>query len=68
MRDLLSVQTAEAYVGKYYSQDYIRRKVLRQTDEEILEQDKLIETRNQSGHHPRSSRDADRSCNRTTNS
>ena len=36
-------QTAETYVGKYYSQDYIRRKVLRQTDEEILEQDKLIE-------------------------
>ena len=31
------------YVGKYYSQDYIRRKVLRQTDEEIIEQDKLIE-------------------------
>ena len=40
---LTLVQTAEAYVGKYYSQDYIRRKVLRQTDEEILEQDKLIE-------------------------
>ena len=36
-------QTAEAYVGKYYSQDYIRRKVLRQTDEEIIEQDKLID-------------------------
>ena len=40
---LTLVQTAEAYVGKYYSQDYIRRKVLRQTDEEIIEQDKLIE-------------------------
>ena len=40
---LTLVQTAETYVGKYYSQDYIRRKVLRQTDEEILEQDKLIE-------------------------
>ena len=39
---LTLVQTAETYVGKYYSQDYIRRKVLRQTDEEILEQDKLI--------------------------
>ena len=37
------VQTAEPYVGKYYSQDYIRRKVLRQTDEEIIEQDELIE-------------------------
>ena len=40
---LTLVQSAEAYVGKYYSQDYIRRKVLRQTDEEIIEQDKLIE-------------------------
>ena len=35
-------QTAEPYVGKYYSQDYVRRKILRQTDMEILEQDKLI--------------------------
>jgi hypothetical protein len=34
--------TAEPYVGKYYSQDYIRRKILRQTDEEIIEQDVLI--------------------------
>ena len=37
------VQVAEPYVGKYFSQDYIRRKILRQTDEEILEQDKIIE-------------------------
>jgi hypothetical protein len=36
------VQVAEPYVGKYFSQDYIRRKVLRQTDVEILEQDALI--------------------------
>ena len=36
-------QTAEPYIGKYYSQDYVRRKILRQTDVEILEQDKLIE-------------------------
>ena len=36
-------QTAEPYIGKYYSQDYVRRKILRQTDIEILEQDKLIE-------------------------
>ena len=40
---LTLLQAAEPYVGKYYSQDYIRRKVLRQTDMEILEQDKLIE-------------------------
>ena len=37
------VATAEPYVGKYFSQDYLRRKILRQTDEEILEQDQLIE-------------------------
>jgi len=40
---LAMVQTAEPYIGKYYSQDYVRRKILRQTDIEILEQDKLIE-------------------------
>ncbi len=33
---------AEPYVGRYYSQDYVRRKILRQTDEEILEQDELM--------------------------
>ena len=37
------VATAEPYVGRYYSQDYVRRNVLRQTDAEILEQDKIIE-------------------------
>ena len=36
------VATAEPYVGKYYSQDYVRRKILRQTDQEIIDQDKLI--------------------------
>ena len=35
--------TAEPYIGKYYSQDYVRRRILRQTDEEILEEDKKIE-------------------------
>ena len=34
---------AEPYVGKYYSNDYVRRKILRQTDIEIEEQDALIE-------------------------
>ena len=38
-----NVANAEPYIGKYYSQDYVRRKILRQTDEEILEQDALIE-------------------------
>ncbi len=36
------VSMAEPYVGRYFSQDYLRRKVLRQTDEEIVEQDVLI--------------------------
>jgi hypothetical protein len=36
------VSMAEPYVGRYFSQDYLRRKVLRQTDEEIVEQDILI--------------------------
>ena len=39
---LASLATVEPYIGKYYSQDWVRRKVLRQTGEEILEQDKLI--------------------------
>ena len=36
------VAQAEPYVGKYYSQDYIRRHILRQTDQEIIEQDFMI--------------------------
>ena len=35
--------TVEPYVGKYYSQDYVRRRIIRQTDEEIIEQDEKIE-------------------------
>jgi len=43
MNERLSlVATAEPYVGRYYSQDYVRRHILRQTDMEIIEQDKLI--------------------------
>ncbi len=33
---------AEPYIGKYYSQEYIRTKILRQTDGEIVEQDEQI--------------------------
>jgi len=39
---LTLLQTAQPYIGKYYSQDYVRRKILRQTDMEIIEQDKII--------------------------
>ena len=41
--------TAEPYIGKYYSQDYVRRKILRQSDEEIIEQDKLIKREIEAG-------------------
>jgi hypothetical protein len=40
---------AEPYVGKYFSQDYLRRKILRQTDDEIIEQNKLIEQEIEAG-------------------
>ena len=42
-------QLAEPYVGKYYSADYVRRQILRQTDEEIIEQDALIEKEIENG-------------------
>jgi hypothetical protein len=35
--------TMEPYIGKYFSVDYARRKVLRQTDAEIIEIDEQIE-------------------------
>ena len=37
------LQTVEPYIGRFYSQDYVRRHVLQQTDNDILEQDELIE-------------------------
>ena len=39
---MAAATAAEPYVGRYYSQDWVRRKLLRQTDEEILEQDKIM--------------------------
>jgi hypothetical protein len=38
-----TLATIEPYIGKYYSVDYVRRKILRQTDVEIKEIDKQIE-------------------------
>ena len=40
---LATLATIEPYIGKYYSNDYVRRKILRQTDSEILEIDEQIE-------------------------
>jgi len=37
-----TLATIEPYIGKYYSNHYVRTKVLRQTDQEIEEQDELI--------------------------
>ena len=37
-----TLATIEPYIGKYYSNHYVRTKVLRQTDVEIEEQDELI--------------------------
>tara|TARA_B100001996_G_scaffold312312_1_gene254426 strand:- start:218 stop:535 length:318 start_codon:yes stop_codon:yes gene_type:complete len=41
--------TIEPYVGKYYSTEYVRRRVLRQTDGEIIEIDEQIEDEIQKG-------------------
>ena len=40
---LNSVTSMEAYIGKYFSTEYVRKKILRQTDVEIIEIDKQIE-------------------------
>ena len=53
LRERLTLaEQTQQYVGKYYSNDYVRRHVLRQTDEEIIEQDKLIEKEIESGAIP----------------
>ena len=40
---LATLATIEPYIGKYYSNEFVRRKILRQTDAEILEIDDQIE-------------------------
>jgi len=40
---LATLATIEPYIGKYYSNDFVRRKILRQTDSEIIEIDDQIE-------------------------
>ena len=43
MNERLNLAAAiQPYIGTYYSKDYVRRKILRQTDQEIIDQDKLI--------------------------
>ena len=41
--------TMEPYIGKYYSTEYVRKRVLRQTDQEIIEIDEQIEDEIQKG-------------------
>ena len=43
------VSTADPYIGKYYSVDYIRRKILRQTDNEIAEENIKIQMEKEAG-------------------
>ena len=38
-----TLATIEPYIGKFYSNDFVRRKILRQTDAEIIEIDEQIE-------------------------
>ena len=53
MNDRLGlVASADPYIGKYFSIDYIRRKILRQNDMDIAEQDKLMEAEKAAGMIP----------------
>ena len=50
LRDRLeALQTMDEYIGKYYSVEYIRKNVLRQTDEEIKNIDSQIKQEKSSG-------------------
>ena len=50
MTERLNIMVAiEPYIGTYYSRDYVKRKVLRQTDEEIEEMAQKMEEENAAG-------------------
>jgi hypothetical protein len=50
MNERLNLAAAvQPYIGTYYSKDYVRRKILRQTDQEIIDQDKMIKKEIQQG-------------------
>ena len=40
---LATLATIEPYIGRFYSQEWVRKNVLRQTDGEMIEQDEQIE-------------------------
>ena len=53
MNERLNLAAAvQPYIGTYYSKDYVRRKILRQTDQEILEQDEIMKKESESGELP----------------
>jgi len=50
MTERLNLMVAiEPYIGTYYSRDYVKRKVLRQTDQEIVDMEKEMEDENEQG-------------------
>ena len=50
MTERLNIMVAiEPYIGTYYSRDYVKRKILRQTDEEIEEMAAEMEEENEMG-------------------
>ena len=50
MNERLNLMTQiEPYIGTYYSRDYVKRKILRQTEEEMIEMDKEMEEENETG-------------------
>jgi hypothetical protein len=53
MNERLNLMVAiQPYIGTYYSKDYVRRKILRQTDQEIDDENKLMENEIKSGEYP----------------
>ena len=42
MNERLGLANIDPYVGKYYSVEYVRKKILRQTEEEVSEIDDQI--------------------------
>ena len=53
MNERLNLMMAiQPYIGTYYSQDFVRRKVLRQTDQEIVDEDNLIKKEIEENKYP----------------
>ena len=50
MNERLNLMTQiEPYIGTYYSRDFVKRKILRQTEEEMIELEKEMEEENATG-------------------